>query len=67
MTRVTLNVNNVRLCAFCKHWYDPANTFIRPLFGKDRWEYDETAKALCNIKKKEMKAFANCSEYEQKV
>ena len=33
-------------CAFCKHWYDPTNSAIKPLPG-NWWEFDREKEARC--------------------
>ena len=54
-------------CAFCKHWYDPTNSAIRPLAG-DWWEYDRDKEARClktvGLKKK---ACWSCGKFELKI
>ena len=42
MGNAIVNENNrasMRKCAFCQHWYDPANSAIR-LQRPKIWEYD---------------------------
>lgn len=42
--------SSIRRCAFCKYWYDPTNSAIRPKGGKDMWEYDGNVKNKCREK-----------------
>lgn len=64
-----IHIGNQRVCAFCKHWYDPACTHIRPTgdpFMK-WWEYDKDVKSMCEIKHKEQYSQNfGCSKYEIK-
>jgi hypothetical protein len=30
MASIVVDVRHVKRCAFCKHWYDPANAAIAP-------------------------------------
>lgn len=63
----TFNVTQGRACAFCKYWYDPGNTAIRPKVGYF-WQYDTTQKKRCMKKvAAEMPATAACGDYECKV
>lgn len=56
-----------RACAFCKHWYDPANSAIKPKHGVF-WEYDTTQKKRCmKTVASQMPATAACGKYECKV
>lgn len=55
------------VCAFCKHWYDPGNTHIRPydqFFGK--WEYEKDIKAYCDKWRVDKKSQQFCARYECK-
>ena len=63
---------NIRMtftvCAFCKHWYDPGNTHIRPynaFFGK--WEYEQDVKSYCEIWRVNKRSQQFCPRYECKV
>lgn len=53
-------------CAFCKHWYDPTNTAIKPINAK-LWEYNAAAKALCMENMHQRSAGMTCSKFECKV
>lgn len=50
------NIKRSRLCAFCKHWYDPANLAIRPQNTvAGAWLYEDSVWNICqlyNAKKK---------------
>lgn len=38
-----------KCCAFCKHWYDPANSNIKMLSGA-RIEFDNAVSKPCELK-----------------
>lgn len=71
MSRSMVSVRNgcsvVKKCAFCKHWYDPANSKIRPenSFGTV-WSFEPGVRSLCA--KKHCQTFSNncCPNYEGK-
>ncbi|MBQ8188563.1 MAG: hypothetical protein IJZ44_02175 [Lachnospiraceae bacterium] len=66
MALANLKVN--RMCAFCKHWYDPTNETIQPKAPAiGVWEYDAKACRKCIVKGLNMPARASCSKYEIKV
>ncbi|MGN1115963.1 MAG: hypothetical protein ACI4TH_05310 [Candidatus Ornithomonoglobus sp.] len=63
-----VNVKNIKVCAFCKYWYDPANSHIKPKAPNvNLWEYDNRAKAKCLTKNFDTPSFAACPRYECKV
>ena len=60
------NNTSSKKCAFCKNWYDPTNSAIKPR-GPIMWEYDMEIKCLCRVKKLPMKGFQSCSKFESKI
>lgn len=65
---VPINIKTTKKCAFCKHWYAPGNTAIRPRNVKHgMWEFDPDIKKMCDKKRYERPANAFCGEYECKV
>ena len=61
-----LKVN--KMCAFCKHWYDPTNECIEPkspIIGM--WKYDSKAKRKCLKRGVNTSSRATCVYYEGKV
>lgn len=63
-----VNVTQCKKCAFCTHWYDPANSHIQPKSPRiNLWLYDHQAKSYCNVKRIDMKGGQSCSEYECKL
>jgi hypothetical protein len=60
------NSKETRICAFCRFWYDPTNSAIKPKMG-DFFEYDDTVEKPCskngNLPKP---AWAGCGEFEPK-
>ncbi len=65
---IPANPKHNRICAFCRHWYDPANSCIQPQ-TPIRWLYDRTAKKLCLKRNVPMQSWAgaSCRYYEGKV
>ena len=62
------NVKSVKMCAFCKYWYDPTNSAISPRAPQiGMWEYDNTCRKKCLIKNFDMNASSFCSKYECKI
>lgn len=60
------NKMSMKVCAFCRHWYDPANSAITPKFA-GLWEYEHGIKRMCNIRKIETYSQFKCSNYELKI
>ncbi len=60
---------NIKVCAFCKYWYDPTNTAIFPKDLKiGAWEYDYEAKKPCTLNgQTRMGGSIACNKYECKV
>lgn len=56
-----------KYCTFCKHWYDPANSNLKMLFGA-RVEYETTMERPCELRYgQNMKAMGGCSKFESKL
>lgn len=61
-----LKVN--KMCAFCKHWYDPTNSAIAPKAPQiGLWQYDEKARNKCLIQGVNKEARNSCKKFECKV
>ena len=68
MKEARLYITHFHKCAFCKHWYDPTNSHIRPKNQRTQlWEFDEKAKSYCDVKRVEKSADYGCMEFECKV
>lgn len=70
MSSFTVNIKHIKKCAFCKYWYDPANSAITPKAPNiGLWEIkDINQKNLCLKKNIPMSANAFCSnDYEGKL
>ncbi len=64
------NINGrIRVCAFCKFWYDPTNSAIRPKNPRmGHWEYDYEAKNVCTkTNQTHLGGKMACSDYECKI
>ncbi|MCD8090151.1 MAG: hypothetical protein LUD81_05925 [Clostridiales bacterium] len=62
------NMKTAKICAFCKHWFDPACSAIKPVSPvSGLWEVDGTMKKAC-LKRNgiERKADFSCSNFEKK-
>lgn len=65
---VSTKNTSIKKCAFCKNWYDPTNSAIRPKFTNvGLWEYDKSQKAKCLIDNMEHPSFSFCRKFECKV
>ena len=65
----TFNVKtHSRCCAFCKYWYDPANSAIAPknIVG-GFWEFDDKVWNVCKNFGTKQRAGGSCPKYECKV
>lgn len=63
-----VNIKNIKKCAFCKYWYDPANSAISPRSPQiNLWEYDDKAKRKCMQRNYDVQASAFCGKYECKL
>ena len=68
MQLVNAKSTSIRKCAFCKNWYDPTNSAIRPRDVRAGfWEFDEKVKRQCLRKSAETPAFYCCHYYEGKL
>lgn len=57
-----------KVCAFCKHWYDPSSAAIRPKQVKaGLWEYDHDKENICMACKFKRHAWQRCSKFESKL
>ncbi len=66
----TINVKNasVKKCAFCKNWYDPTNTAIRPKNAPAGfWEFDPEAQKPCMKRPGDKRATFYCSQFQCKI
>ena len=69
MNPANINHKGSGKCAFCKHWYDPTNSAIRPKAPQiGLWEFDPHMKNVCLLHNgSERPAFASCPKYECKL
>ena len=64
----SIKSKNFKKCAFCKHWYDPTNQFIRPKYPNNGiWEYDSNATAQCLKSNLKRRAYGSCNQYDCKL
>lgn len=64
---VTASSKKNKYCAFCKHWYDPTNSAINPLFGKDLYTIDSNSDKKCVKRNLITPALSICRHYETKM
>lgn len=57
---------NEKICAFCRHWYDPTNSCIQPQ-SRIRWLFDKSAQRKCLKKNLPMQSWAGCKYHESKL
>ena len=68
MKEARLFLTNFHKCAFCKHWHDPVNTYIKAKdLRRQLWLYDEKAKSYCDKKRCDKSADYGCTDFECKV
>ena len=67
--KMNVNIKQAKKCAFCEHWYDPANSTISPQNPKiGIWQITDTdKKCKCLKKNVDMRAGSFCSYYECKL
>ena len=64
----TFEIKSCKKCAFCKYWFDPTLSAIKPENPKiNLWSYDSKQKRICTKKNFEMNADATCGMYESKL
>ena len=61
----SFNSKMTRICAFCKNWFDPGCTAIKPRSG-DFFEIDDKVKKRCMICKLDKNALSSCGKFESK-
>lgn len=64
-----INIKNSRKCAFCKYWYDPANSNIMPQSPQmGVWKIiDTNEKSRCLKSNLQVSAYGSCLKYECKL
>lgn len=68
MINTVLSNKHNSVCAFCRYWYDPANSYIKPQkFGTNKWSYEKNARCKCLKYGIGKPAYLHCSSYECKV
>lgn len=63
------NIRSAKKCAFCKFWYDPANSNIAPKTPTmGIWQVNDTnKKSTCLKKNLQVPAYSFCPKYECKL
>ena len=65
MEIIDIKVNRVMKCAFCKHWYDPTNSAIKPR-SSALWEYDPRKRSRCLERNTETTGNYGCGKFVMK-
>ena len=66
MSKIIINIQSARICAFCKYWWDPACKYIMPNIGT-QWFYESSAKCRCLKKNIDTTGFSTCQNFRLKV
>ncbi|MBO6178204.1 MAG: hypothetical protein J6O04_03440 [Selenomonadaceae bacterium] len=66
MEIIDIKVNRVMKCAFCKNWYDPTNSAIKPR-SSALWEYDPRKRSRCLERNTETAGNYGCGKFEMKM
>ena len=65
---VNAKAESIKKCAFCRHWYDPTNSAIRPRSAAvGLWEFDPAVTKPCAVRPGERKAFYCCPDFACKL
>ena len=64
---VTASSKKNKYCSFCKHWYDPTNSALNPMPGKDLYKIDSSISKKCVKRNLIMPALSICKFYESKM
>ena len=60
------NSKNNRWCCFCKHWFDPGCSALKPRPGRDLYDVNKDMKCKCSICNLYTPAVHNCPKFERK-
>lgn len=64
----TGNIKVNKFCVFCKHWYDPTNSAIKPKAPNiGLWEFDNHAKSVCTLNNMQRPAVSTCPKFSCKL
>ena len=65
---VNVKSESVKKCAFCRNWYDPTSSAIRPKSpAVGIWEFDPSVTKPCTARPGERKAFYCCPDFVCKM
>ncbi len=68
MPETNIKMHNLKKCAFCRYWYDPTNSAIRPINAViGTWYYDGEMKNQCTLRGSSRKGREFCSRFEMKL
>lgn len=67
MRTVNLNNKSLKICAFCKYWYDPTNSCISPKSPIGLWEYNGEIQNKCLLTNFYKYGWMGCTKYTGKI
>jgi hypothetical protein len=65
--KVLGNSKKNKYCAFCTHWYDPTNSALTAVPGRDLYQIDNTQQKKCNKHQYQTKALSTCKLFISKL
>jgi hypothetical protein len=54
-------------CCFCKHWFDPSCSALKPKMAPNMYDVDNTKRLKCNNKNVITPALFVCKDFECKL
>ena len=68
MSQVKYSAKNWKACAFCKHWYDPANSCLELVDSYTlTFRFDGDVKRKCMLRNVDKPGWTSCGQYECKI
>lgn len=64
---ILANSKKNKYCAICKHWYDPTNSALKKVAGKNLYKINTGISMPCNIRINKTKALFTCRSFEPKL
>jgi hypothetical protein len=62
------NAKQMKICAFCANWYDPANKSIKPVnLLSGVFEYDDTIYNKCLLTNLPKKGNSSCTKFTNRI
>lgn len=62
------NAKTTKICAYCRNWYDPGNSHIKPKnVVSGMYQYDDKAKEPCAVLGLRRPSSASCAKFTNKL